>query len=92
MVPTIGWIYFGLMIAGLVGFIASMCIILYHFWRRPKQDEALPDGQYHIHFMGHNKHTGAPIYDVEQTHEDTPEEKAAFEQRQLEGICDQHQG
>lgn len=57
-------VYGVLMILGLVGFIASMCLVVYLLWRKPHMEEPLPDGQYRMHFVGHNKQTGAPIYDV----------------------------
>ncbi len=66
-------VYGVLMILGLVGFIASMCLVVYFFWRRPTKDTPLPDGQYHIHFKGYNQRTGAPIYQVDQLEEDKPE-------------------
>ncbi len=71
------WLYFVLMVVGLIGFVVSMCVVVYLFYKRPAKEEALPDGQYHIHFMGHNKQTGAPIYDVEQLKLDDPKESGA---------------
>ena len=67
---------FILSLFGLLGFIASMCTVVYLFWRQPKKEIPLPDGTYHIHFIGQNPRTGAPIYDVDQV--DEPAAKASI--------------
>ena len=54
---------FILYLFGLIGFVAAMCVIIYFFWRRSK-DEPLPDGDYHIKFAGYNNVTGDPEYDM----------------------------
>ena len=66
------WLAFALYVLGLLGFIASMCLVVYFFWRKPAKDTPLPDGHYHIHFKGYNQKTGAPIYQVDQEDEDKP--------------------
>lgn len=60
-----GAIAYGILsILGLLGFIAAMCVVVYLFWRRPKPETPLPEGNYHIKCVGINKSTGAAVYDV----------------------------
>ena len=74
---------FVLAVLCLVGFVVSMCVLVFLFWRKPKKETALPDGQYHIHFVGTNEKTGAPIYDVDEIKAD---------EQQLGQIHETHQG
>jgi hypothetical protein len=62
---------FILSLFGLVGFIASMCIIVRHYWRKPAVEAPLHDGMYHLHFVGHNDQTGAAVYDIIASDEDS---------------------
>ncbi len=50
---------------GLVGFITSMCVVVYLFWRRPKTEEPLPSGTYHVKVASVNQKTGAAVYEFE---------------------------
>ncbi len=65
-------IYAVLLLLGLVGFIVSMCLVVYVVYHKTAAvpEKPLPDGQYHMHFMGYNKMTGAPIYKVDEVDKD----------------------
>lgn len=57
------------LVLGVAGFmlsvVAIICVGLYLAWRKPKQEEALPDGVYRLKFLKRDRVTGAPQYEVE---------------------------
>ena len=58
-----------LSIVGSVGAIVALCLVVYAVYKPVKLEAPLPDGQYKIHFVGRNKMTNSPIYDVEEIEE-----------------------
>lgn len=51
---------FGLV--GLIGAITAICLGLCAAYKKPRLEEALPDGVYKILLVGRDKLTGAPLY------------------------------
>ena len=70
---------FVLSVLGLIGFVASMCVVVYLFWRRPKGQAPVADGYYRLRTVGRSIRTGEPVCDFEWL--DTPED--------IEGVKDQ---
>ena len=54
-------------VIGVAGFLFSMVAIgaaLKVALRKPKLDKPLPDGTYHMHFVGYGRLTSAPMYEA----------------------------
>lgn len=55
-----------LSIVGCAGMIGVIGFGIYLAFRKPKLEEPLPDGIYHLHVKGRNRLTGAALYDLER--------------------------